>query len=147
MGCTSANQMADIGNKIQKYIQGIASSTTVASSKKTAEWSTNVSKYAKTKDVQLQAMTAQIQALTNTVATILTTIVAAGKENLNPNSGRGGGSGGGSGGNGSKHTFKYTHNMGGYYVTHGHHPIGINLTSMTCRQKRKGHNNSAIATN
>jgi hypothetical protein len=70
MGYKSANQMADVGEEIQKYIQEIASAT-VSSNKKTVEWAANVSKEAKTKDTQLQAMTAQIQALSNTVATLL----------------------------------------------------------------------------
>ncbi len=57
MGYKSANQMADVGNKIQKYIQEIASAT-VASNKKTAKWAANVSKEVKAKDDQLKAMTA-----------------------------------------------------------------------------------------
>jgi hypothetical protein len=36
MGYESANQMADVGNEIQKYIQEIASAT-VASNEKTAK--------------------------------------------------------------------------------------------------------------
>jgi hypothetical protein len=67
-------------------------------------------------------MMAQIQALTNTVATLLRAITVAAKENLNPNAGGhevsgngGGGSGGGGnsgGGNSRGHTFQFTHNMG-----------------------------------
>ncbi len=98
MGYESANQMADVGNEIQKNIQEIASAT-VASNKKTAEWAANISKKAKAKDNQLKAMTAQIQALTNTVATLVTAIAAAAKENKNPNDG-GSGSGGGGRGHG-----------------------------------------------
>ncbi len=59
MGYKSANQISDVGNEIQKYIQEIASAT-VASNKKTAKWATNVSKEVKAKDDQLKAMTAQI---------------------------------------------------------------------------------------
>ncbi len=49
--------MANIGNKIQKYIQEIASAS-VASNEKTAKWAANVSKESKAKDTQLQAMMA-----------------------------------------------------------------------------------------
>jgi hypothetical protein len=95
-----ANQIADIGNKIQWYIQEIASAT-VASNEKTAEWAANVSEEAKTKDDQLKAMMAQIQALTYTIGMLSTAIAAAAKENENPNDGgcgSGGCGGGGSGG-------------------------------------------------
>jgi hypothetical protein len=51
-GYESANQMADVGNKIRKYIQEIAS-TSVASNKKTAKWAANVSKESKAEDAQL----------------------------------------------------------------------------------------------
>ncbi len=78
--------MADFDDKIQKYIQKIASAS-VTSNKKTAEWAANINKESKTKDAQLQAMTAQIQALTNTVATLSNAISAVAKQ--------GGGSGGG----------------------------------------------------
>ncbi len=44
--------MADVGNKIRKYIQEIAS-TSVASNKKTAKWAANVSKESKAEDAQL----------------------------------------------------------------------------------------------
>ena len=100
-GYESANQMADVGDEIRKYIQEIASAS-VASNEKAAKFAANVSKESKAKDTQFQAMTAQIQALTNTVATLLTVIAAAAKEN----------EGGGGGGGGSKRTFKFTQNMG-----------------------------------
>ena len=90
MGYESANQMADVGNEIRKYTQEIASAT-VASNEKAAEFAANVSKESKAKDTQFQAMTAQIQALTNTIATLLTAIAAAAK---NGDSGSGGGAGG-----------------------------------------------------
>ncbi len=141
--------MADVGDKIQKYIQEIASAT-VASNEKTAEWASNVSKEAKAKNDQLKAMTAQIQALTNTVAMLSTAIAAAAKENENPNNGGGGGSGrncGHGSGNRDNRAFHYTRNMGGYCSMHGHHPVGINHTSAMCTQKRDNHNNSTTATN
>jgi hypothetical protein len=149
MGYGSTNQMADISDKIQKYIQEITSAT-VASNKKTAEWAANVSKEAKAKDDQLKAMTAQIQALTNTVAMLSTPIAAAAKENKNPNDG--GGSSGScnrscGGGSRDDGAFRYMHNMGGYCSMHGHHLVGINHTSATCTQKCVNHNNSMTATN
>jgi hypothetical protein len=140
MGYESANQMTDVGNEIQKYIQESASAT-VSSNDKTAKWATNVSKEAKTKDDQLKAMTAPIQALPNTIAMLSTAITAAAKENKHPNDGNiggssggssGGGGGGGGGGSGSGRdcgrgggnrddgAFCYTRNMGGYCSTHGH---------------------------
>ncbi len=54
MGYKSANQTADVGDEIQKYIQEIAS-VAVASNKKTAEWAANVSKEVKAKDDQLKS--------------------------------------------------------------------------------------------
>ena len=65
-GYKSANQIADVGDEIQKYIQEIASAS-VASNKKAVEFAANISEESKAKDAQFQAMTAQIQALTNTV--------------------------------------------------------------------------------
>jgi hypothetical protein len=136
--------MADLNNKIQKYIQEIAS-TSVASNKKAAKFAANISTESRAKEAQFQAMTAQIQALTNIVA-------IAAKENRG--GGRGGNGGGGSGrggrggnggGEGGKRTFKFTRNMGAYCHTHGHHPIGVNHTSATCTNKRDGHNNLPTA--
>ncbi len=49
MGYESTNQMADVGDEIQKYIQEIASATD-ASNKKTAKWAANISKEATAKD-------------------------------------------------------------------------------------------------
>jgi hypothetical protein len=142
--------MADIGDEIQKYIQEIAS-TSVASKEKMAKWAANISKESKAKDAQFQAMMAQIQALTNTVAMLSTAIVAAAKENGSSGDGSGGdgsggsGGGGNNGGGGGKRTFKFTRNMGAYCSTHGHHPVGANHTSATCTHKREGHINIATA--
>jgi hypothetical protein len=136
--------MAGVGNEIRKYIQEIAS-TSDASNKKTAKWAANVSKESKAKDAQLQAMMAQIQALTNTIATLSTAIAAVAKENGN-GSGNGGGSGSGgsgsggggggssgnNGGGGDEHIFKFTRNMGAYCSMHGYHPVGANHTSASC---------------
>ena len=82
--------MADVGDEIRKYIQEIASAS-VASNENAAESAANVSKESKAKDGQFQAMKAQIQALTNTIATLSTAIAAATK---NGDSGSGGGVGG-----------------------------------------------------
>ncbi len=51
-GYESANQMADVGDKIRKHIQEI-SSASVASNKKTAKWAANVSEESNAKDAQL----------------------------------------------------------------------------------------------
>jgi hypothetical protein len=164
MGYESANQMADVGDKIRKYIQEIASAS-VADKEKTAELAANISKESKAKDAQFQVMTAQIQALTNTVATLSTAIAAAAKTGDGGSSNGGGGGGGGGGGSGSggsggsggggsggggggrggERTFKFTRNMGAYCSMHGHHPVGANHTSATCTSKREGHNNLATA--
>ncbi len=108
-------------------------------------------------------MMAQIQALTNTVATLSTAITAAAKKNggggssggsssgsggsSGSGSGSGSGGGGGGGGNngsgGGERMFKFTRNMGAYCSKHGHHPVGANHTSATCTHKHEGHNNIA----
>jgi hypothetical protein len=92
-------------------------------------------------------MTAQIHALTNTMATLSTQIAAAAKENGGGGAGGGGGSGGGGGGGGGRNerTFKFTRNMGAYCYSCGHHPIGGNHTSVTCTRKRNDHNDLATA--
>jgi len=147
MGYESANQMADAGDRIRKYIQEIASAS-VASNEKAAEFAANVSKESKAKDTQFQAMmTAQIQALINTVATPLTAITAAAKNGDSDSSGGAGsdGGGGGGGGGGGERTVKLTPNMGVYCSTHGHHPVGTNHTSATCTNKREGRNDLATA--
>jgi len=110
-GYESANQMADVGDEIRKYIQEIASPS-VASNEKAAEFAANISEESKAKDAQLQAMTAQIQALTSTVVTLSTAIANAAK--ANGGSGSGGGSSGGNGGHGhggggrGERMFKFT---------------------------------------
>jgi hypothetical protein len=62
-GYKSANQMADVGDKIRKYIQEIASAT-VADKEKSAEWAANMNESAKKKDAKINAMTMQIKILT-----------------------------------------------------------------------------------
>ena len=141
-GYESANQMADVGDEIRRYIQEIASAS-AANNDKAAEFAANVSEESKAKDAQLQAMTAQIQALTNTVAALSTTIANAAKANGGGYNGSGGGGGGGGGG--GERAFKLTRNMGAYCWTCGHHPVGANHTSATCTRKREGHNDLATA--
>jgi hypothetical protein len=160
-GYKSANHIADVGDKIRKYIQEIAS-VSVASNEKAAKFAANISEESKAKDAQFQAMTAQIQALINTVAKLLTQIAAAAKENSGGGGGGGGGDSGGGGGSGSggggggsggggggrrrnEQTFVFTRNMGAYCYSCGHHPIGVNHTSVTCTRKRDDHNNLTTA--
>ncbi len=90
--------MADVGNKIRKYIQEIAS-TTVADKEKSAEWAANMNESAKKKDAKINVMTMQIKILTEAVAALTEAIAT--KENVNPNGGGGGGNDGGGGGGGS----------------------------------------------
>jgi hypothetical protein len=97
-GYKSANQMADVGNKIRKYIQEIASAT-VADKEKSAEWAANMNESEKKKDAKIDVMTMQIKILTNAVAALSKAIAT--KENVNPNRGGGGNDGGGGGSGGS----------------------------------------------
>ncbi len=57
MGYESANHMADMSDKIRKYIQDIASAT-VADKKRTAENLANISKVSRAKDAQIDSITA-----------------------------------------------------------------------------------------
>jgi hypothetical protein len=155
-GYDSTNQVADMGNEIQKYIQEIASAT-VADKAKTAELAADTSKATKAKDAQIDSITAQIKLLTDTVALLLKSL--ANKENNGSNSGGGGssgssGSGGGGSGSGSGgsglggiHEFRYTCNMGNYCWSHSHHPVGMKHDSVTCTRKKDGHKDGATATN
>ncbi len=140
-----------MGDKIQKYIQKIASAT-VTNNAKTAELAANISKATKAKDAQIDSITAQIKLLTDMVAPLLKSL--ANKENNGSNSGGGSSSGGssgggssGSGGLGGAHKFRYTHNMGNYCWSHGHHPVGMKHDSITCTHKKGGHKDGATATN
>ena len=131
-GYKSANQMANVGDEIRKYIQEIASAT-VANKERMAELVANISNAAKVKDTQINSITAQIKLLINTVA--LLSQLLANKVN-NGNNGSGGGS-----------KFKYTRNMGNYCWSHGHHPVGAKHTSIACTNKKEGHQDAATATN
>ena len=124
----SANQMADYGNKICKYIAKIAGA---AASNNTYTGTTT----------QVNAIAAQIKALTNTV-----TKLAAANENMNPNIG-GGGRGSGSGNKSRRLQMKMLRNMGGYCHSHGFHPVSINHDSTTCSYKKGDHKTKAKWTN
>jgi len=136
-GYESANQMADVGDEIRKYIQEIARAT-VADKERTAELAANISDATNAKDAQIDSITAQIKLLMDTVALLSQSI--ANKENI------GGGGGGGAGG-GALREFKYTRNMGSYCWSHGHHPVGAKHDSSTCTHKKTGHQDAATATN
>jgi hypothetical protein len=155
-GYESANQMADVGNEIRKYIQDIASAT-AADKEQTAELAANVHKSEKIKDAQIAAMTAQIKMLADTMA-VLTKWIENKETNGSGsgNSGGGGSGGGGSGGGGSgggggsdpgNRTFRFPRNMGKYCWSHGHHPVRAKHDSHTCTHKKPDHNNNATATN
>jgi methyl-accepting chemotaxis protein len=99
----SANHMADICNKIRKYIQDIASAT-VANKERTAEVAANISEASRAKDAQIESITAQIKLLTDTI-TLLSKLLAnkennSGGGNSSERNGgnRNGGNGGGLGG-------------------------------------------------
>ncbi len=148
-GYNSANQVANVGNKIRKYIQEIASAT-VADKAKTAELAANISKATKAKDAQINNITAQINLLTDMVALLSKSL--ANKENNDSNSGSGGISGSGSGGSsggglGGVHNFRYTRNMGNYCWSCSHHPVGVKHNSITCTHKKDEHKDGTTATN
>jgi hypothetical protein len=44
------------------------------------------------------------------------------------------------------HPFNWTHNMGGYCWSHGHHPGGVKHNSSACTKKKDGHKADATAT-
>jgi hypothetical protein len=149
MGYESTNHMADIGDKIRKYIQYIASAT-VANKERTAELAANISKAPRAKDVQIKSITAQIKLLTNTIALLLKSL--ANKENNGGGRNSGGGNsdgrnGGNGSGLGSRRVFCHTRNMGCYCWAHGHHPVGVNHNSNNCTNKKDGHKDKAPAPN
>jgi hypothetical protein len=134
--------MADVGNKIRKYIQEIASAT-VADKERTAELAANISNAVKVKDAQINSITARIKLLTNTVALLSKSL--ANKENNGNNLGKGDSSG--SNGLGGGREFKYTCNMCNYCWSHGHHPVGAKHNSIACTNKKEGHQDAVTATN
>ena len=68
-GYESANQMADVGGKIRKYIQNIASAT-AADKERTTKLAANVHQSEQIQDTQIAAMTAQIKMLADAMAVL-----------------------------------------------------------------------------
>jgi hypothetical protein len=122
---------ADIGSKLQKYIQEIA--IAAAAEKESAA---NISKEMKVKDAQILAMTVQIKLLTDTVTALMKSF--GNKENAPPNTGN-------TNLGSNPCQFNWTRNMGAYCWLHGHHPVGAKHTSRTCSKKKEGHINNATA--
>ncbi len=80
-GYKRANQMANVGDEIRKYIQDIASAT-VADKEQTAKLAANVHESERIKDAQIAAMMAQIKMLADAM-TVLTKLI----ENKETNAG------------------------------------------------------------
>jgi hypothetical protein len=59
-GYESANQMANVGDMIRKYIQEIASAT-MADKEKSTKWAASMNESAKKKDTKIKVMTMQIK--------------------------------------------------------------------------------------
>jgi hypothetical protein len=149
MGYESANHMTDVGDKIRKYFQDIAS-VTVADKERTAELASNISKVSRAKDAQIDILIAQIKLLTNIVTLLSKSL--ANKENNGGGGNRGGGNGGKiNGGNGGglrgRCVFHTIRDMGSYCWSHGHHPVGVKHNSNNCTNKKGGHKDKATATN
>ena len=104
--------MANMGNKIRKYIQDIASAT-ATNKEQSARLAANVHKSEQIKDAQIAAMMAQIKMLADAMAVLTKSI-----ENKGTNGGGGsdGGIGGGGGGGSDpgNRTFRFPRNMGKY---------------------------------
>ncbi len=124
----SANQLADIGNEICKYIANLASAMSGATQEQAAN--------TMGKTNQFDGMAAQIKALTNAVAKLATT-----KENKNPNAG------GGRGKNGDcesrRPQMTKLRNMGAYCHSHGFHSVGVDHDSAKCSWKKAEHKTEA----
>jgi hypothetical protein len=132
-GYKSANMAADVGNKLRRYIQEIASAA--AAGKESAA---NISKQTKTKDAHIRAMTAQIKTLTDAIAALTKSL--ANKENAPPNTGN-------ANSGTTNRTFNWMCNMGAYCWLHSHHPVGAKHTSCACTKKKEGHIDDATTTN
>jgi hypothetical protein len=100
-GYESANMAANVGNKLRRYIQEIASAA--AAGKESAA---NISEETNAKDAQIRAMIAQIKTLTDAIAVLTKSL--ANKENLPPNTGN-------VNSGTTNHTFNWTRNMGAYW--------------------------------
>jgi hypothetical protein len=79
-GYKSTNMAADVGNKLRRYIQEIASAAAAGK-----ESVANISKETKAKDAHICMMTAQIKTLADAIAALTKSV--ANKENVPPNTG------------------------------------------------------------
>jgi hypothetical protein len=130
----SANQMADVGDEIRKYIQQLASAG--------AANATDTANNAQMKE-KLATMEAEIKKLTATITAM--TAKMSNNENRDPNIGtnRDGG---------RERVTRWPQmtslqNMGAYCHLHGFHLVGANHDSTTCNRKKDGHNRAATWTN
>ncbi len=130
--------MADVGNKIRKYIQDIAGAT-VSDKERTAELAANISKASRAKDTQINSITAQIKLITNTVTLLSKSL--ANKENNSSGGNSGGGNGGGrnggdGGGLGGRRIFHHTSDMGSYCLIPRTSPSGRKAQQQQLHQKK-----------
>jgi hypothetical protein len=124
----SANQMADYGDEIRKYIQNLASASAAA---------TNSAANVQTKD-KLSAMEDKIKKLHAIIKKMATKI--NNKENQHTNGGGGNGrQDGGKFGDARRPQMTKLRNMGRYCHSHGFHPVGADHDSTTCRWKKADH--------
>jgi hypothetical protein len=132
-GCNnydSANNMADIGNKIKDYITKIASAS-ITNNNAIA----NMRKANKSKDTKLTSTAAQIKQLTTAIAK-LSTINKPNNKYVDPNRNRG---------CCTVEQMTKLRNMDTYCHTHGFHPVGPTHDSATCQYKKKyGHIRSHV---
>ncbi len=136
-GCNcyeSSNQMADVGDKIRKYIQQLASAG--------AANATDTADNAQMKE-KLATMEAEIKKLTATIAAM--TAKMSNNENRDPNIGAN--RDGGRERMTRRPQMTSLWNMGAYCHSHGFHPVGANHDSTTCNRKKDGHNSAATWTN
>jgi hypothetical protein len=123
----SANQMADYGDKIPKYIQQLASAG--------AAEATDTAAKIQTKE-KLTSMEAEIKKLTTTIALMTSKFNG---ENINPNK-----EDHSSSKQNSRHPqMKKLWNMGAYCS----HPVGRNHNSTTCNWRKPEHNTEATWSN
>ncbi len=123
----SANQMPNYGNKLQEWIQQIASNGA------NNELATNTQATNK-----IASMEAEIKKLTAAIAQMANK--SNNSEDVNPNAS--------SGGQPSRcPQNKKPRNMGGYCHSHSYHPFGADHTSANCSWKKDGHKDKATWTN
>jgi hypothetical protein len=131
----SANNMANIGDKIKDYIAKMASASVTND-----DVVANMREADKKKDAEMADMAAQIKQLTAIVAK-LASRGQQNTENDDPNKNRGR--------RGDRIVEQMTklRNMGGYCSTHGFHPVGPTHDSKTCQFKKKEEHNDAATWN